>query len=237
MRKLILILFGIFVFPSIAIGADTILLGWDSTTSYNDADCNWLDTSTTISEGAWKSSRFQAQSTGTVSYLKLRDPNTPTGCTNDSGCVAIYEGGTSSSLGALKGYGCFSGYDWTTIGVGDHTFNFTTTVTDLTVTSGQYYWIVFYSWAAAQTAYTNAGCSQQILAYRGRDLQDCYDKGYIDVSSTPSISASQTSVVAPPAYDDYDIPTQTYMMWGIWAEGDTSVSQLSGCTISGGSIQ
>lgn len=214
--------------------ADTLLIGSDGT---NYGTACWIDDSTTISNYSWKSSRYTAKASGTISYFRIRSPITPTGCTNDSGCWAIYEGGTNSTLGVLKAYNCFSGYNWTTLGQGWHTFNVTTTVTDLNITQGAYYWLVYYSYGCDATYYANAGCSAFIPAYRGSAAQACIDLVELDSSSGyASQSTSQSTVITPPAPASFNIPTQTYMMWGIWSI--TSIpSSVQGLTITGGTLK
>ena len=194
---------------TIAQAGDVLIVGYDTATHGNGC---WVDDSTSIHDYTWKAFRVQASASGTISYFKIRAPNTPTGCTNDSGCWAIYEdAGVSTDVGELKAYGCFSGYNWTTIGQGDHVFNFTNTVTNLNVTSGAYYSLVFYSWAADGANYRAANCSNPILGYRGRSGV-CTGT----LSGMEAVS-NYRSFPPPPSGVDYDYSVASYFMWGVWA--------------------
>lgn len=231
MRRLILLTAVVLCLSSPAWG-DTVLVGSDGS---NYGTSCWLFPASTIDNYSWKASRFLAVNTGTISYFRVRVGSTPTGCTNDSGCWAIYEGGTNSTPGALKAYSCFSGYNWTTIGVGWHTFNVTTTVTDLTVTSGQYYWLVFYSYGTDATYYANAGCSAYIPAYRGSSNGACIATAGMDNSSG---YASQGEIVnnvsVPPAPEAFNLPLQTYVMWGVWGTALPTITSPTPTTINHG---
>lgn len=194
---------------------DTILVGSDGS-NWNDGNC-WSFPAATIDNGAWKASRYQASHSGTISYFRARAGATPTGCTHDSGCWAIYEAGTNSQPGALKAWNCFSSYNWTTTGVGWHTWPVTNTGTDLTVTQGSYYWIVLWSNGTDAVYYGNAGCQSQISAYRGTGNGTCPADIGLDMSSgNPGHAAIQTTATVPPAPADYGVGIQTYVMWGVW---------------------
>jgi len=126
---------------------------------------------------------------GTIAYFKVRVGAAPTGCTNDSGCWAIYEdtGGPANTTdaqdpvdgnytpGALKASGCFSGYNWTTDGIGDHSFDVTNTGTNLTITQGNFYTFVLWSYATDSTEYGTANCNDYIGKYRGKSGDGCAD--------------------------------------------------------------
>ena len=119
---------------------------------------------------------FESEHPVPVQYPILRNecpiPQTNV-LTNDSGCWAIYEGaGVSCDVGNLKAYGCFTGYDWTTMGVGEHTFQVTHTLTNLSVTAGNFYSIILYSLGTNHTNYVDANCSDGIYNYRGRSFQE-----------------------------------------------------------------
>lgn len=192
-------------------GNDTLLVGFDTTTHGNGC---WIDDSTSIHDYTWKAFRVQASASGTLSYFKMRAPNAPTGCSNDSGCWAIYEdAGVGTAVGELKAYGCFSDYDWVPIGIGDHVFQVTDTVTDLSVTAGTYYSIVFFSMAADTNNYAAAGCTVPVYGYRGRAQAQCV--GTLD----GMIAAIDSSFPPPPDGASYDAPVASYFMWGVWSSG------------------
>lgn len=134
----------------------------------------WADDSACFIVGKslnhWKLARYQAEATGTIGYLALHIPelndvggaNSTANCTDDTVCWAIYDSvGTGTdppNPGSLKAYGCVEGYNWDTIGINDyHTFNVTDTVTNLTVTNSNYYFIAVYSYALHSTLYANGG--------------------------------------------------------------------------------
>lgn len=233
LRKILISILLFLSYPAYA--ADTLLIGWDCATEYNSG-C-WIDNATTINNGVWKANRLKAVASGTINHYQMRVPNTPTGCTNDSGCWAIYEGGDSSNLGALKAYNCFSGYNWTTLGVGQHTFDVGVTVTDLTVTAGQWYWVVFWSFAWDGTHYATAGCNQQILSYRGANESPCIDN--LDNSTGWAGRYEQTTTVSsPPSPVTFNATIQTYTMRGIWASDETQTTQsISGADLRGVTLQ
>lgn len=239
-RKYIFILIGL-LFP-LNVYADTLLLGWDPANPYsgNYTTC-WDPASGTIEGGDWKAERVQAKANGTISYFQMRCPITPTGCTNDAGCWAVYEAGTSSSVGTLKAYTCFTGYNWTTIGLGQHQWDVVTTVTNLNITAGQYYWIVYYSTACDSVQYAGAGCSAFIPAYRGKNVTACIEDGLLDDSAYPSHSVGDYySYPPPPANTSMTTGTATYQMWSVWASEETPEpvpTAMSGVTILGGSIR
>ena len=193
--------------------AQTKLLGWDSDTYANGC---WAYPSTSVDNYSWKASRVRADSSGTISFFKVRANEFPAGCTNDNGCWAIYEdGGASTNVGTLKAYGCFSGYDWTSVGIGNHTFPVTNTVTDLSIVAGNFYSLVFYSTAIDNTHYANAGCSAAIYQYRGRSQTGCI--GTLDGMT----AAIYSSFPPPQAGSAYNVPVASYFAWSIWSSGAT----------------
>lgn len=208
--------------------ADTILVGSDG--SNYDTAC-WVQAET-LESCRWKASRYLAKNTGTISYFQMRVASTPTGCTDDDGCWAIYEGGTSTSLGALKAWTCFSGYNWTTTGAGLHNFAVENTETDLTVTKDQYYWLVFHSYAVDSTYYASAGCSAYIPAYRGNNSpEECMTTAGLDISTGWAGRVEiQCSYASPPAPSTFDSTVQTYVMWGVWASAVCDADHLNLCT-------
>ena len=184
-------------------------MGWDSNTYDNGC---WSYPSTSLHDYTWKASRVQAAASGSISYFKLRVGDAPTGCSDDRGCWAIYAAGASSTeVGTLKAYGCFSGYDWTAGGSGTHTFPVTTTVTDLSVIAGSYYSLVFYSIAVDNVHYAAAGCASPIYQYRGRSQTAC--TGTLDGMNA---LANHDSFPPPPAGAAYDYPVASYFAWGIF---------------------
>lgn len=214
--KIILQLILILIF-ALSANAQTILVGSDgSDYAQTNPQC-WSFPAMTLENCNWKTSRYLAKNTGTISFFRVRVGSTPTGCTNDSGCWAIYEGGTSNSVGALKAYRCFTGYNWTTIGVGWHDFPVQTTVTNLTVTQGQYYWLVFHSYAVDGAHYATAGCSAYIGAYRGTNNGNCAEVAGLDLNANYAGRVEQQCTYStPPAPNTYDVGVQTYVMWGVW---------------------
>jgi hypothetical protein len=224
--------------------AETLLVGYDPETAYDGPECDWLDDATTISGGKWKNNRFTALASGNANLFKMRVPDTPTGCTSDDGCWALYEAGaTDDDVGDLKVYGCWSGYDWTTIGVGVHEFEATVVVTDDDVTQGTDYWLVHWSQALDGTYYSSAGCSSQILAYRGRDEETCTSLGQLQTATTGEVGIEEvgyTSIPPPPAGSAYDTKVQTYRLQGVFDDGsvEDETPKLQGVAIiTGGTIQ
>ena len=219
---------------------DTLLVGYDVEDSTFDS-CFAL--ANTIDGGTWKANRYTSKASGTIGYFKLEVGETPTGCTNDAGCWAIYEGGSDTVPGALKAYTCFTGYNWTTTGIGVHTWSVETTVTDLMVTSGQYYWIVFYSTGSDATQYAGAGCSAQIRSYRGDGDSTCTDEGplfYIPPNVAGRAVAEYYDYPPPPANTSLSSGVATYIRWGVWTDS-TPAEVPRGVTgvgvVSGGSIR
>jgi len=247
MKKLLIIILPVialllFTIPAYA---DELLIGYDSATAYDGPECSFIDDATTISGGKWKMNRFQAHASGTLAYFQLRVPDAPTGCTDDDGCYAIYEAGSLSVPGALKAYTCWTGRNWVTEGgVGVHNIDVETTITDLTITSGSAYWLVVWSQAMDSDYYSSAGCSSQILAYRGPNNSTCADLGGLytlegtmgEVSARTALEeVGYTSVPPPPANTTYDVLTATYRMMGAWstdAEPETPANAIQGVTIS-----
>lgn len=200
----------ILIFLSVtARAADTLLAGFDSALVTDDC---WSLNAQTIEDYHWKLFRSRAHASGTISYFKWGNSYSPTGCTNDSGCWAIYEAGTSSSVGALKAYNCFSGYDWTEIGIGNHTMPVATTVTDLNIVEGNYYWLVLWTNAIDTTYYMNAGCTSHPYTHRLRNVAGC---------NTANMDAMRAAVHPPDGFppdpSQYNAPVMTTIAWGVWA--------------------
>lgn len=187
-------------------------MGYDSSdVNCGDDECFVTD-ATSINNCHWKAFRAQALASGTMSYFKMRACNVPSGCTDDDGCWAIYADGTNAP-GTLLAYTCFEGYNWTTDGVGDHTWNVENTPGSTTLTVGTYYWLVLWSYAVDGTEYSSAGCASQILGNRGQDDSECYG------SMTDMQYAAQCTATSPPDGPDIENAIASYFAWGVHTTG------------------
>lgn len=195
-----------------AYGEDTLLVGYDA--DEVPSSC-WVD-SVSVSNYNWKAFRVRALSPGTISYFKTKTKYAPTGCTRDSGCFVIYEdGGNSTTVGSIKAYTCFNGYDWTVLGAGTHTWAVQTVVTDLTIREGSYYWIVMTSWALDQYHYQLAGCSSVIYQNRGASQSECTRT--LDGMQSLNSGDPHSDWPPPPAGNRYTVPVASYFAYGVWA--------------------
>ena len=275
----ILLLFSMALLCKISNAADVLLMGYDASLEggwdvASDSVCSYNDQATSISAYKWKAMRVQAQSTATVDYFMLH-VDTATDCDDDSGCWAIYEDATCSGgacggagndgkflPGARKGYGCWNGYNWSSAvtgdhdadGIGVHKFPATNTDTSLSVTSGNWYWIVIASHAlncsdgtgSWPIRYTRAGCSAPITTWRGRDW-DGYTRTCNSIATPPTTQAGLMYIndfidddevligddpynfLYPPSAGQFEILSASYFMWGVWEE-DTGCTDAGDCT-------
>lgn len=154
--------------------ADTMLFG----TVYDSENPDCFTNGTSMNR--YKAEKHQAEASGTLAYFKIHIPSNTSvaGCTHDDIVWLVFEGTAGSNIpGALKAYGWHDNYNWVTGGgVGAyHTFAVTNTVTNLTVTQGNYYWIAMYDYALNPgdvrvpqdlTIWDEAGCLAQVQQHR-----------------------------------------------------------------------
>jgi len=170
MKKLIIPF--IILFFSSVVHADTKLLGMD-----------WSDNPSCFVVGRsmthWKITQYQAATSGTIAYGKIRIPqqnafggsNSTANCTSDTVCWVAWNAANNNPT-TIKAWGCTQNYNWDALGVGQyHTFPIRNG--DLSIVQGTNYFIGMRAYVMTEVLTSNAGegC-QQIHHNRGRNECD-----------------------------------------------------------------
>jgi len=188
------------IFLSTTTYADTLLVGYDS--ANYEPTC--FQTARNLTNRSWKAFSVSAAASGNISYFKFRLRES-TVSTNDELAWAIYAD-SNNNVGALMAYGYYPSYNWTTLGVGPHTFNVTTVVTTTQIVQGNKYWLVIYS-------------RDMDNSIKQIEVAIPTERGGYCVQPHNKLSTNQNRwlvINIPPTPNEYEVPVASYHAWSVW---------------------